>query len=82
MRAMPSIAVLVAADAVEVAKLVPVVAEHDGPFYPRVRRAEVSTVFDDRYQPQIGQEAVLRDGEDVTLTATGVMLARALEAAE
>ncbi len=82
MRAMPNMAVLVAADAVEVAKLVPVVAEHDGPVYLRVSRAEVPTVFDEHYQPQIGRGAVLRDGEDVTLIATGVMVARALQAAE
>lgn len=82
LRSMPNVTVLVAADAVEAAKLVPVVAEYDGPVYLRVSRAEVPTVFDGNHQPQIGKGTLLRAGEDVTLIACGVMVARTLEAAE
>jgi len=82
MRSMPNLTVIVAADAVEVARLVPVIAEYDGPVYLRVSRAEVPTVYGADYQPQIGKGTVLREGSDVTLIATGVMVERALRAAE
>ena len=55
MRAMPNIAVVVAADAVEVAKLVPAVAEYDGPVYLRVSRAELPVVFGADHKVEIGK---------------------------
>jgi transketolase len=82
MRAIPNMAVVVAADAVEVAKLVPAVAEYDGPVYLRVSRAEVPTVFGEDYAVTIGKGSTLRDGKDVTLVATGIMVGRALAAAD
>ena len=82
MRSMPNMAVVVPADAVEVARLVKAVAEYDGPVYLRVSRAEVPVVFDVSHQVQIGKGNLLRDGSDVTLVATGVMVSRALLAAD
>lgn len=82
MRAMPNMTVVVAADATEARKLVPAVAEYDGPVYLRLSRAEVPVVFGDDHQVEIGKGNVLRDGTDVTLVATGVMVSRALLAAE
>lgn len=82
MRAIPNMTVVVATDAVEVANLVPAVAEYDGPVYLRVSRADVPTVYGEDHQVTIGKGAVLRAGADVTLVATGVMVHRALAAAE
>jgi transketolase len=82
MRAMPNLAVVAAADAVEVAKLVPAIAEHDGPVYLRVCRAEVPVVYGDDYTVQIGKGTILRVGKDVTLIACGVMVSRTLQAAD
>jgi len=82
MRAMPNIAVVVAADPVEAQKWVPVVAEYDGPVYLRLSRAQVPVIFDDSHQVEIGKGLELRQGDDVTLIGTGVMVARCLWAAE
>jgi len=82
MRAMPNLTVVVAADASEARKLVPAVAEYDGPVYLRLSRAEVPVVFGDDHQVEIGKGNVLQDGTDVTLVATGVMVSRAVLAAE
>jgi transketolase len=82
MRAMPNMTVVVAADATEVAKLVPLVAEHDGPVYLRVSRAELPLVFGADYQPVLGTGNLLQTGNDVTFVATGVMVGRTLTAAE
>jgi len=82
MRAIPNMTVVVAADAVEVAKLVPAVAEYDGPVYLRVSRADVPLVFGEDHAVTIGKGTVLKDGKDVTLVATGIMVTRALSAAD
>ena len=82
MRSMPNIAVVVTADSVETRKAVPAVAEHDGPVYLRVSRAEVPVIFDEDHTLEIGKGVTLRDGNDVALVGTGVMVGRCLEAAE
>jgi len=81
MRSMPNLAVVVATDAVEVQKMVPLVAEWDGPIYLRISRAEVPVVFNEYHEVKIGKGTVLRDGSDVSLIGTGVMVSRCLEAA-
>ncbi|MEM2112047.1 MAG: transketolase C-terminal domain-containing protein [Candidatus Bathyarchaeia archaeon] len=82
MRAIPNLTVVVPADAVEVRKMVPLVAEWDGPVYLRISRAEVPVLFDENCSVEIGKGVLLQEGSDVTLIATGVMLSRCLDAAE
>jgi len=81
-RSLPNMTVVVAADAMEVKKAVPAVAEYDGPVYLRVSRAAVPVLFDERHEVRIGQGVTLREGGDVTLIGTGIMVGRCLEAAE
>ena len=68
-------------DAVEARKLVPVVAEYDGPVYFRLSRAVAPIVYES-HQPVIGRGVLLRNGGDITLICTGLMVARGLLAAE
>ena len=82
MRAMPNLAVVVAADAVEVQQAVPAVAEYPGPVYLRISRAEVPVIFDKGHPFHIGEGVLLRQGGDLTLIGIGIMVARCLEAAE
>ena len=82
MRAIPGMVVLSPADAVETKKMVFAAAEYDGPVYIRMGRLNVPVLFDDNYDFQIGIANTLRDGKDVTIAATGLMVAEALKAAE
>jgi len=82
MRAMPNLAVVVVADAVEARQAVPAVAEYPGPVYLRLSRAEVPVIFDDRHPFRVGRGVLLRAGDDLTLIGTGIMVARCLQAAE
>jgi transketolase len=82
MRALPGMTIVSPADATAVAKLLPQVAAWPGPVYVRLNRNEVPVLFGDEYAPQIGKAMVLREGGDVTLVGTGLMLSRCLEAAE
>jgi len=82
MRSLPNMTVVVPSDPVGVEKLLPQVAEWDGPVYMRINRNEVPLLFDESYAPVIGKAIVLRHGSDLTLVCTGLMVSRALEAAE
>lgn len=83
MRAIPGMVVLSPADAVETKKMVFAAAEYNGPVYIRMGRLDVETVFDEAtYDFQIGIANTVREGNDVTIAATGLMTAEALKAAD
>ncbi len=82
MRSLPNMTVVVPSDTVAVAKLLPQVADWQGPVYFRMNRNEVPVLFDHTYEPKIGKAVDVRRGKDVTLIGTGLMLSRCLEAAE
>ncbi len=82
MRSLPNMTVLEAADAFEVKKMVPLVAEHDGPVYLRISRADMPVLFDDSHEVKIGKSSVVRDGNDVTFIASGMMVSRCMEASK
>ncbi|NLW23971.1 MAG: transketolase family protein [Clostridia bacterium] len=81
MRAIPGMTVIVPADGVETYQAVFAASKHEGPVYIRLGRPKVPVIFDENYQFQIGKAAVLREGTDVALIATGIMVNEALEAA-
>ena len=72
----------VPADAVETAKVIHALIDHQGPAYVRLGRAGVPVLFDGSYQFEVGVAPVVRDGADATIAACGVMVAEALAAAE
>lgn len=81
LRSLPGMTIVVPADALAVKKLLPQVAAWDGPVYFRLCRNELPQIFTEAYEPQIGLGIILRDGEDATVIACGVLVARAIEAA-
>jgi transketolase len=82
MRALPGMTVVSPSDIIAVKKLLPLVAEWQGPVYMRLNRNEVPVLFDDSYAPVIGKAMIHRPGVDVSLIGTGLMLSRCFEAAE
>lgn len=82
MRAVPNMTVLVPADGVETKQAVMAAAEYNGPVYIRLGRPKVPVLFDDDYKFEIGKGVVLKEGSDVTLIGTGIMVSKAMEAAE
>ena len=83
MRTIPGMTVIVPADDVEAKAAVRAAYETDGPVYMRFGRLAVP-VFNDpeTYEFQLGKGVVLREGTDVTIVATGLMVAEALAAAD
>lgn len=83
MRPIPSLNVLVPADAIEAAQMVHVMAAEYGPFYMRMSRGASPLVFEGTdYQFTLGKSEVIRQGGDVTIVACGIMVDIALRAAE
>jgi transketolase len=70
------------ADAAEAEKLIYAAVEYYGPVYIRLGREPMPIVFGDDYQPVIGKAVRLRDGKAATIIATGIMVERALLAAD
>ncbi|MBW4025684.1 MAG: transketolase family protein [Proteobacteria bacterium] len=81
-RAMPNLTIIDPCDAHEIEQAVPAIADHAGPVYMRLLRGQVPLVLDEYgYQFRIGQAALLRDGAEVLVIASGFMTMRALETA-
>ena len=83
MRTIPGMVVMCPADDVEAKAAVRAALEYRGPVYIRFGRAAVP-VINDRpdYRFEIGRGAVVRQGTDVTIVATGICVDSALGAAE
>ena len=82
MRALPNMTVIVPADGIETKQAVKAAAEYEGPVYIRMGRPKVPVLFDENYTFEIGKGVVLKEGTDVTLVGTGIMVSKAVEAAE
>ena len=82
MRALPNMTVIVPADGIETKQAVKAAAEYEGPVYIRMGRPKVPVLFGDDYKFEIGKGVVLKEGTDVTLVGTGIMVSKAVEAAE
>ncbi len=82
MRTIPGMTVLNPADDTEAKLAVEAAYNHDGPVYIRLGRLAVPVVFGDDYKFVIGKGVTLKEGNDITIIATGLMVAEALEAHE
>jgi len=82
LRAIDRLVVVVPADPIETAQAIRVAYEYDGPIFIRTSRIGVPIVHPDDYRFEIGKAVRLRDGSDVTIIANGVLVTRALAAAE
>jgi transketolase len=82
MRVLPNMTVIAPVDANETRKAVRAAANLDGPVYIRLGRAEVPTLTTPEDPFEIGKASVLRDGTDLTLIGTGIMVDKCMQAAE
>lgn len=82
MRGLPNMTVLVPADGPEAKNAVKAAADYEGPVYIRLGRSGVPTITDADVPFVIGKGRVMREGADVTLIGCGMMVAKALEAAD
>ena len=82
MRTIPGMVVINPSDAVEAKACVKAALDWEGPVYMRFGRAGVPVINDrEDYDFEIGKGILLREGSDVTIVATGIMVSASLEAA-
>ena len=83
MRAIPGMTVLNPCDHYEMIAAVKAMAEKNGPCYVRLGRLAVESVNNnDDYKFEIGKGITLKDGSDITIIATGLMVQEAVKAAK
>ena len=86
MRSIPNLTVVEPADALEMQQALAAVVAHRGPVYFRMVRGDIGgpcpRVSPDGYTFRLGKAALLREGRDVTLIGSGLMVSRCLQAAE
>lgn len=82
MRSIPNMVVLNPSDALEAKQAILSAVEYNGPVYIRLGRAAAPDIHDENYKFEIGKGEVVKEGSDIAIIATGIMVAKALEAAE
>jgi transketolase len=81
-RAIPGMVVLSPADPLEIEQATEAILNYDGPVYMRSGRSKTRRILGADYEFELGKGRILRDGDDVTIIACGVEVARALDAAK
>jgi transketolase len=82
MRMLPGMTVIVPADEIEIKAWVPVIAAHNGPVFFRLSRYGNEPVHKTDPDVRIGKGFRLKTGTDLTIIAAGLMVSRALKAAD
>ncbi len=82
MSVVPGMTVINPADDTEAKAAVYAAYEHDGPVYIRFGRLATPVIFDESYKFKIGKGVQLKDGNDISIIATGLMVNEALIAAD
>ena len=82
MRTIPHMAVMCPSDDVEARQMIKAAYEYNGPVYIRLGRSATPVYHDENYKFQIGKGEVVREGSDIAIIATGILLPEAIKAAE
>ena len=83
MRSIPGMVVISPCDGVETRAAVEAAIKYDGPVYLRLGRLSVPVIFDEtNYKFEIGKGITIKEGKDVTIIATGLMVAESIKAGE
>ena len=82
MRTIPGMTVVNPCDCVSAKKLIRQAVAMDGPVYVRLGRAPVPNFYQEDDDIQLGKGKCIREGKDLTVIATGIMVSEAMMAAE
>lgn len=82
MRTIPGMTVMCPSDDIEARAMVKAAYEFEGPVYMRFGRAATPVFHEENYQFQIGKGEILKNGTDIAIIATGIMVPEAIDAAK
>lgn len=80
LRSIPDIVIFEPVDAIQLKESLPQIIDYEGPVYIRMFRKVAPTVFDKNYKFDLFKGDVIKEGTDVTIFATGIMVDEAIEA--
>lgn len=80
LRSIPSIIIFEPVDGIQLKKAMPQILEYEGPIYLRLFRKERPQILDEDYEFNLFKADVLKEGKDVSIVASGIMVYEALEA--
>lgn len=81
-RSLPNMTLINISDAVCMRKMLPEIVSHIGPIYFRLCRAETPVIHSENDTFKIGKANIIRQGKDITIFVSGVLLSRAVYAAQ
>jgi transketolase len=81
-RSIPGIVIFEPVDAVQLAKALPKIVAYDGAVYIRLFRKVASAIYNESYEFDMNKADIIKEGKDVTIFASGIMVAEALEASD
>jgi transketolase len=81
-RAIPNMIVVQPADWEETVQATEALAEYKGPAYFRLGRPKVKAIFDSSYKFEIGKGRIVKEGSDLVIFATGIMVQESLVSME
>jgi transketolase len=82
MRCIPNMTVVVPADANSVPDLLKQAIDHIGPVYFRMGRNPVPVIHSQKHEFKIGKSILVREGRDVLIIGTGLMVSTAIDVAD
>lgn len=82
LRSIPNLVIYEPVDATQLYKSLPKILEYKGPVYIRMFRKVAEPVFDSNYEFDLFKADVVKEGNDVTVLASGIMVKEALKASE
>ena len=83
MRALPNMTIVQPADAVAARAIARASVDFEGPLYIRLHRNAVADIYGEDYKFELGKATTVRDyGSDLTMIVSGILLKKALDAAE
>lgn len=82
LRSIPNMVIYEPTDNVELAAMLPQIYDHVGPVYIRLFRKNPPAIYEEGEKFDLWKAKVLREGTDVTIVASGLMVSTALEAAD
>lgn len=82
MNSLPNMTVIVPADHREAMAATKAAAAFNGPVYLRFGRCNTEDIFDENYKFEIGKGVQIKEGNDIAIIATGMMVQKAIEASE
>jgi transketolase len=81
LRSIPNMVIFEAVDAMQLAKALPQIVDYDGVVYIRMFRKASPVIFGEDYKFDLFKADLIKEGKDITLYATGIMVAEAISAA-